>query len=1210
MKKIYYILFLCLLSIPAHAQFSATLAGSSIVTTGWSYGGDARTHDSVMQLTTPAGSELAYCNYSTEINMAGYCQWTADFDFQIIPHTGTLVADGICFYFLNNPPPTGTGGGGIGISTDPNGLILILDTYDNDGDGNNPLATLEGYSGSTTGYTEGAGVGVVGSVAGYLHFIDDGNWHHCKVTYNSGNVNVYFNYSTTATVSGYYYLGISGYFGFCSSTGGAYSTQSIKQVYITAAGCLTPENNGPLCPADSLQLYAYGDSTGATYAWTGPNGFTSTLQFPNLTNVTLADSGLYRVIKTVAGVADTGYTVVDVKHNPRVTASSNSLVCAGTTIDLTATPDSTGETFSWTGPGSFVSALQNPTISGASYADTGTYTVIATWNGCLDTASTHVGIVYVPTPTDSNNTPTCIGYAVDLFSSDSSSSVSYFWTGPSGFTSRLQNPTIGVTTIANAGTYTVTVSIGSCTATATTVVTLSPTPPVPVIDTLHPLCSGQDLHLIAYDTSGATYNWTGPDGFTSTLQNPTITGIATAGTGLYTVIAAYGGCAAPPATAYALVDSTPVIPTATVTGPPLCSGETISFTAFSSTVGVAYSWLGPDTFAAAAQDTFIVNAQTYNSGNYTVTVTKGICHSQAVVPVTVNQTPSIPTLTSTAPLCSGGLLTLGATATPGTGTYYWTGPNSFTSSLQYPTILGVTVPATGTYSVHEVVNGCSSPYGSINVVIYSTPDVPGEWSNSPVCQGDTLKLHASDDTLGVGYSWAGPMGFVSYDQNPIITPAPVGAGGIYTVTVTLGTCSASQVINAVVIPSPALIATSNSPVCTGDTLKLQATSAAGNTFTWTGPFSYTGAGSAPTRFPTVAEFGGVYVVTVTDVHGCFTVGTDTVVVQNTPDAPWVNWLTYCQNAYAPPLMAIDATNVLWYATDAGTGGVAAAPTPSTTTPGVYFFYLNQSVNGCASVIDSIQVKVNPKPFPTLTPNVSAICPHDSVVYTTVDADPFDTYRWFPSLYLNDSLISSPVSKPVASVNYELVTTNEFSCADTQYAAITVYESAVILINAGDSVVLYPGQSYHIQPQTNCTSFLWFPPVGLSNPNVADPIASPTESTIYVVEGSTEHGCVTRDSIAFHVNNETVYGVPNAFTPGNGQNNLFKLYTVGPASLNHFRIYNRWGELVFETTNDAEGWDGTFNGTPQPFGVYVYDIQAVSGISGNVVNMRGNLTLIR
>ena len=133
MKKIYYILFLCLLSIPAHAQFSATLAGSSIVTTGWSYGGDARTHDSVMQLTTPAGSELAYCNYSTEINMAGYCQWTADFDFQIIPHTGTLVADGICFYFLNNPPPTGTGGGGIGISTDPNGLILILDTYDNDG---------------------------------------------------------------------------------------------------------------------------------------------------------------------------------------------------------------------------------------------------------------------------------------------------------------------------------------------------------------------------------------------------------------------------------------------------------------------------------------------------------------------------------------------------------------------------------------------------------------------------------------------------------------------------------------------------------------------------------------------------------------------------------------------------------------------------------------------------------------------------------------------------------------------------------------------------------------------------------------------------------------------------------------------------------------------------------------------------------------------
>ena len=75
------------------------------------------------------------------------------------------------------------------------------------------------------------------------------------------------------------------------------------------------------------------------------------------------------------------------------------------------------------------------------------------------------------------------------------------------------------------------------------------------------------------------------------------------------------------------------------------------------------------------------------------------------------------------------------------------------------------------------------------------------------------------------------------------------------------------------------------------------------------------------------------------------------------------------------------------------------------------------------------------------------------------------------------------------------------------------------------------------------------------------------------------------------------------------NSTFHIDYRGIATLNHFRIYNRWGNLLFETKDLNKGWDGTYNGTPQPFGVYVYDMEAVTN-TGRLVNRHGNVTLVR
>lgn len=598
------------------------------------------------------------------------------------------------------------------------------------------------------------------------------------------------------------------------------------------------------------------------------------------------------------------------------------------------------------------------------------------------------------------------------------------------------------------------------------------------------------------------------------------------------------------------------------------------------------------------------------SGNYTVTVTLGLCTNQAVTSVLVKATPINPIVGSNSPICSGGTLNLNASFTPYTGIFYWSGPASYTSLLQNPTLINVTAANAGTYSVYEILNGCTSDTVEVSVTINPTPAIPVGSSNSPVCEGGDLFLHATDATVGVSYTWTGPGGFTSGLQDPVISPVTPAADGIYTIVATLGACSATGSINVDITNAPSIVATNNGPICSGDTLKLNAATALGNVVSWTGPYSFSAAGPTPTRYPALMEYAGVYHAIATEPGGCSADATTTVVIKQTPNAPWLEWLTYCQYDYAPQLHPIDATNVLWFPSSSGGVGTATAPTPATDVPGVYFFFLNQTVNGCPSPIDSIQVLVNPKPGVTLAPADTAICPHDSIAYRTTSTDPMVNYHWSPVTFLARSIGASTVAHPIGDIDYKVVATNIYGCTDTAGSHVRVYPAALVTLTTGDSVMLAPGEAYHIQPVTNCVAFNWFPPEGLSNAFIADPVATPDVHTRFVVTGYTENGCSIKDSIYFHVNDEVLYGVPNAFTPGTGSNNVIKVLQKGSAKLSYFRIFNRWGNMVFETTDINQGWDGNWKGEPQPFGVYVYEVQAVSMYNNKPTRFSGNITLLR
>ncbi len=985
--------------------------------------------------------------------------------------------------------------------------------------------------------------------------------------------------------------------------------------FLTVLACFNASSNSP-CIGDTLKLAAHGDSTGATYTWFGPGiggPVLGTGQYLNIFPSTWADTGIIYVIKTVGTTSDTTSTHVIIRSLPVVVATSNAPICSQTALNLFATPASVGETFSWIGPNGFTSTLQNPIIGSTPVIDSGIYWVHTSLNGCIDSASVHVKVDSTPAvPVAGNNSPVCSGtYTLSLNATDVTPGVTYSWSGPGGYASTLQNPNISPVGTAAAGIYTVTVKLGSCRNSATTAVTVNPTPPVPTLGSNVPVCSGNALNLTATTTAGSTYSWAGPNGFASTLQNPVINPATTLASGTYSVIATLNGCPSPLALMAIVVDSTPLAPTPG-SNTPVCAGGTLSLTATDATAGVSYSWAGPGGYLSTLQNPSITPVTTSASGTYTVTAILGGCRSFATTFVTIKPTPTAPTLTSNSPICSGTALVFTATTSAGS-TFVWVGPNGFSSTLQNPSISPATTLATGNYSVVATLNGCPSSMAIIFAEVDSTPAAPVAGSNSPgvpsICERDTLKLFATDATAGVTFSWAGPNSFTSTLQNPVIPNVTAAATGLYTVTVSNGTgCTNLAVISVSISAVPPLSATSNSPVCTGaaDTLFLHAIAPAGATFSWTGPYVFSSGNSDPRRDSVIFEYGGIYQVTAF-LNGCKNTVDDTVIVIRTPAPPWVTDLTYCQYYLAAPLMA-GGENILWYPTDTANGiGSPVPPLPPTSSDTVMWFFLTQTVDGCISALDSMKVTVNPKPDVWVTPADTAVCPRDSVILTAHDLDAIAYYSWSPSMYLNTNTGASVTVHPETDIHYTVVASNQYNCTDTAIAVIWVHPDAVI--HLGDSVRLYPGETFQLNPQTNCSAFMWTPPGGLSNPYIANPVASPSISTKYVLYGETSWGCETRDSINIYVEVESLIALPNAFTPGTGINKEFKILLKGLVNLNYFRIWNRWGQLVFETTDINKGWDGTFNGEPQPEGVFIYQVQGVTS-TDRVLEKHGNVTLIR
>jgi len=532
--------------------------------------------------------------------------------------------------------------------------------------------------------------------------------------------------------------------------------------------------------------------------------------------------------------------------------------------------------------------------------------------------------------------------------------------------------------------------------------------------------------------------------------------------------------------------------------------------------------------------------------------------------------------------CIGDSLTLSSVQPAGTA-YLWN-TGSVADSIH--------VHTSGTYWL-KLNNGCVVT-DSIHITISPYPVVslgPDLWN----CIGKADTLQSSVTYTAPTYLWS-----TGGTADTII----VDTTGTYWLQVTVAGCAAADTIHATIIYDTFTLTNQDTAICKGHSVPTYLSANPAATFQW---LPTAGIAASMTASPLITpDTSAEYVVHIY-MAGCPQL-TDSFYIDVQPNPvvymggnrtvcsydtlhlhAGVNpqWYTHYIYRWSPGSYLDDTTvqNVVFVAGDSSKI-VLRVTTPA----------------GCAGE-DSAQIIVHPGGFAALDTSFT-LCPNDSIQLKPTGGV---SYTWHPGMYLNDSTSMAPWAHPLTSLTYTGIAKSQYDCLDTVHATVSVQPAGVLHIT--DSVTLSPGETYQVNPLTNCSSFEWFPPAGLSSAYVSDPVISPGISTKYKVVGTTAWGCQAVDSIDVLIDNSSLLALPNAFTPDGQVNNKLYLLQRGIATLNYFRIYNRWGNKVYESSNIHDGWDGSFNGKPQPYDVYVYQVEAVAN-DGSTFHKSGNVTLIR
>ena len=776
MKKIFILFLLGLFATQkGYTQFSANLVGYPVVTTGWNLGGNANVMDSTVQLTHPASSQSGFVYYNTPTNLTTCGQFTVDYDYKIVVTPGIPVADGIAFWYISNPPLSVTGGGGCGIPNNSNGLILILDTYDNNSAAgpDNPLITLLGYNGTVFSYTEGSPVGQLATPAINQFYITDGTWHHVKVVYSSGNISVYVNYSATPILTGFYPMSINGYFGFSSSTGLYYSDQRIKNVHVVSTGvAATPTVVSPVnycLGATATPLTAGG---GGPFSWfTTDTATVVALPGAPTPNTSVAGTTTYYVREgtgTCMSAADSITVIVGTPPAPPI-ATGVSPYCTGDVFVPYTVTSATGAVAWYTSSTGGTGTGTAPTVNTA-VAGTTTFWLTQTVSGC-ESARDSVTTVVNPTPAAPllTGTPTYCQYQPYVPLTVTGTNVLWY-ANATGGTGTATQPTVNTSV---PGTYTIYASqsgLGCESPRASFVVTVNAKPAAPAVTPPTYCQLDPAIPLIA---TGTSLLWYGPGVTPGSAATPIPT-TTLAHIDTYYVTQTILGCKSDSARDIVTVKAKPQPPHTRDTSycqffaaPALTAGGTnLMWYTTPGGVGSATAPVPPTTIPG-------------NNIWYVTQTVNGCTSNQASLTITTVYIPVFTIAQSRPYVCQYDTLQLSYAGSAAVGgVYNWALPqgasiigaaNGPSVIIQYDSVTFQNVILT----VGDVSGLCSNT-DTLNILVSSQPSA-SPYIRQDVCLGDTIALGIaarSDNAATFAWNFAG-ANIITHNAN---------SGGPYTIS--------------------------------------------------------------------------------------------------------------------------------------------------------------------------------------------------------------------------------------------------------------------------------------------------------------------------------------------------------------------------------------------------------------------------------------------
>jgi gliding motility-associated-like protein len=278
------------------------------------------------------------------------------------------------------------------------------------------------------------------------------------------------------------------------------------------------------------------------------------------------------------------------------------------------------------------------------------------------------------------------------------------------------------------------------------------------------------------------------------------------------------------------------------------------------------------------------------------------------------------------------------------------------------------------------------------------------------------------------------------------------------------------------------------------------------------------------------------------------------------------------------------------------------------------YYVMANLGKCQ---DRDSIKINPVPYPKVTASPTpAICFGNKVQLNAVIVG--SNFSWSPTNSLLNSTTLTPTAGPSKTTTYYISATDTIGCPKPVKDSIIVNVIPIITVFAGNDTSIVRNQPLQLFVTTSSvpanTKYLWTPKTGLSNDTIVNPIATLNgnpNAIRYKVKVTSPEGCFGEDEIAVRIfsTNPEIF-IPTAFTPNSdGKNDVLKPILVGITKLDYFKIYNRWGQLVFETNEIGKGWNGTLNGTPQASGTFVFLAQGVD-YTGKTIFKKGTVVLIR